>query len=46
MLAAWAFNVHFDTEKNFKVPESWVENVKKNCGTDDLIAIDPETANF
>jgi hypothetical protein len=38
--------VHFDTEANFKVPQEWIENVKKNCGTDDLIAIDPETANF
>lgn len=41
-----ALRVHFDTEANFKVPQEWIENVKKNCGTDDLIAIDPETANF
>ena len=38
--------MHFDTEANFKVPQEWIENVKKNCGTDDLIAIDPATANF
>ena len=46
LLFLWGLNVHFDTEENFKVPESWVENVKKNCGSEDLMVMDPETANF
>jgi len=37
---------HFDTQKNFKVPEEWIENVVRQCGVENKINIDPETANF
>ena len=42
----WGLSVHFDTEANFEVPKEWIDNVKKNCGSQDSIIIDPETANF
>lgn len=38
--------MHFNTVANFKVPQGWIDNIIKNCGTNDLIATDPETANF
>ena len=38
--------MHFDTKKNFKVPEIWVTNVIKNCGVDHLVSHDPEVVNF
>jgi hypothetical protein len=37
---------HFDTQENFKVPEEWIENVVRQCGVENKINIDPETANF
>jgi hypothetical protein len=37
---------HFETQANFTVPEEWKENVVRNCGVENKINIDPETANF
>ena len=46
LMVAWGVWKHFDNVKHFVTPPFWIENVKKNCGTDDLISLDPETANF
>ena len=46
LLLAAGFAFHFNTEANFKVPESWVENSTRNCGLEDKMIIDPERANF
>ena len=45
-LLAAGFAIHFNTEANFTVPESWVENITRNCGIEDKMIIDPERANF
>jgi hypothetical protein len=37
--------IHFDTQANFKVPQLWIDNIKKNCKVNH-IDVDPETANF
>lgn len=41
--------VHQDTAANFKVPQSWIENIVKNCNfkaKENSIDIDPESANY
>ena len=37
--------VHLQTQANFKVPQIWIDNIKKNCKVNH-IDVDPETANF
>jgi hypothetical protein len=45
-LAAIGIIIHKTTQEEFKVPELWIENIKRNCPGVNAIDIDPETANF
>ena len=46
LICLFGFAVHLDTITHFQMPELWKQNIIKNCGQDDIIIANPETANF
>lgn len=46
MIAGLSFHIHWDTQANFKMPENWLINIKKQCPKMELGDVDPEAINF
>lgn len=45
-LAGLSFSIHWDTQANFKMPENWLVNIKKQCPNMEIGDVDPEAINF